>query len=191
MKRRDHTNAVFEVRDTARYGKGVFATSDIKAGSVIHILTGVTITIRELVNRVNSGNERIDDPLQVGMRTYIDLDSLSRTFNHSCAPNAGLRRRSTLFALRHIQTGEEITYDYSTTIAPTIWQMRCRCGSMKCRKLLGDVRSIPHTQLSRYKSIGAVQRYMKTLLAKRGWRRNLPQYEISALNALVKTSENE
>ncbi len=136
-----------EVRSTGRYGKGVFAEADIAKGRVIHILGGDTMTCHDLVQRVNSGQERIDDPLQVGRRTYIDLDEFSRSFNHSCDPNTGIRKRSELFALRDIRQGEEITYDYSATIAPTVWQMECHCGAKNCRKTLGDVRSIPKRQL--------------------------------------------
>ena len=141
------------------------------------MLAGSTITSAEVVRRVKAREERIDDPLQVGMRTYLDLDELSRAINHSCDPNAGLRRRSELFALRDIHRHEEVTYDYSTTIAPTVWFMKCACGSGNCRSVIADLRSIPSDQLRRYKRSGALQRYMKELIAKPGWRTRLPPYE--------------
>src|ERR1019366_2835844 len=106
-----HTH--LELRHTGKFGKGVFTGGNIEKGSVIHMCSGDTVALNELVQRVNSGKERIDDPLQVGMRTYIDLDDFSRSFNHSCSPNSGVRKRSELFALRAIRKGEEITYDYS------------------------------------------------------------------------------
>lgn len=102
----------FEVRDTGRYGHGSFATVAIPAGSTIQTLVGVTISYAEVVRRVLAGVEGIDDPLQVGLRTFLDLEESSRQFNHSCDPNAGLRKRSELFALRDIAPGEEITFDY-------------------------------------------------------------------------------
>jgi len=177
-----------EIKDTGKYGKGVFATKNIMQGSVIHVLNGETITLKGLVHRIVTGQESINDPLQVGKRTYIDLDGFSISFNHSCNPNAGIRKRSELFALRPIGGGEEITYDYSVTIAPTVWQMKCNCGSKNCRKVLGDVRSIPKRQLSIYMALGAIQGYMKACLKRPPL--EIPKYEIAALNVIFKTSEH-
>jgi hypothetical protein len=181
---------LLEVKDTEHYGAGVFAMENISQRRVIHVLAGESISIKELIQRINSGTEAPNDPLQIGMRIYIDLDVLSRTFNHSCSPNAGLRKQSELFALRTILKGEQITFDYSTTIAPTLWRMRCRCGSATCRKIIGDVRSIPDEQLSFYRAHGALQNYMKALLKKADWY-EIPKFEIAALKAMVKISDDD
>lgn len=190
MKNLRSSPASLQVRDTRRYGNGVFALSDIPQGHVIHVLTGDTITLDEFVRTVNSGQHRLDDPLQVGAKTFIALDDFSRTFNHCCNPNAGLRKRSELFALRPIRSGEQITYDYSSTIAPTVWRMNCLCGAGNCRKIIGDVRTIPRTQLQRYKALGAIQRYMLAIFAKPQWRRSLPKHELAALEALRSAPKN-
>ena len=180
----------FLVKNTRRYGKGVFARRSIAKGEVIHVLGGETVSARDIVERLNAGKENIDDPLQVGKRTYIDLDKLSRTFNHSCDPNAALRKRSELFAIKDIPKDAEITYDYSLTIAPTEWSMRCICGAKNCRKMLGDVLSIPRAARAQYLKLGAVQDYMKKLLAgvERDGTYRMPAYEIASLKSLKKTS---
>lgn len=180
----------FVIKETRKYGKGVFAARDIATNEMIHLLSGATIDVRDLVARVNAGKENIDDPLQVGKRTYLDLDAVSRTFNHSCDPNAALRKRSELFAIQDIPKGAEITYDYSLTVAPTDWRMKCRCGAASCRKELGDVLSVPTTVRHRYRKLGAIQRYMKRLLRdidKTGAYRR-PAYESAALKSLKNTS---
>ena len=174
----------FDIRSTGRYGVGAYAARDIKQGTIIHVLSGITVSGAESVRRIKSDEEQIDDPLQVGVRTYLDLDEISRSINHSCNPNAGMRRRSELFALRDITRGEQITYDYSTTIAPTVWFMKCRCGAPSCRRIIGDIRSIPRARLLRYKQAGALQRYMIKIIGKPGWRRRLPPYEQRLLIAL-------
>ncbi len=175
----------FVVKDTKKYGKGVFATTEIKKGEVIHILNGIKMDVSELVKKVLSGKEFIDDPFQIGRRTYIDLDELSRTFNHSCDPSGGIRDNSELFALRDIHKGDEITYDYSLTIAPTEWNMKCKCGSKICRKSLGDVLSIPKKRREEYKILGAIQLYIKKLLKviEQG-NYKMPAYEKKALERL-------
>ena len=139
----------------------------------------------EMARRVKSKKEFIDDPFQIVRRTYIDLDEFSRTINHSCDPNGGIRKTSELFALRDIKKGEEITYDYSATIAPTRWHMKCKCGSKNCRKILGDVLSIPKRQLKKYKELGALQKYMKLLLKEvEAGHYTMPRYEILLLEKL-------
>lgn len=173
------------VKDTGRYGKGVYARENIRKGQVIYVLGGKRMTLGELVSKVLSGKERIDDPFQIGRRTYIDLDEFSRTFNHSCDPVGGLRKNSELFALRDIKRGEQITYDYSTTVAPTDWDMRCRCGSRKCRHTIGDISSIPKAQLNFYKREGALQRYMRVLLQEiESGDYIMPRYEELALERM-------
>ena len=176
---------MFSIKETGKYGKGVYAAKLIQKGTVIHTLSGERMTLNDLVEKVLSNKENIDDPFQIGKRTYIDLDAVSRTFNHSCEPSAGIRKNSELFALRTIQKGDEITYDYSATISPTKWSMRCLCGSKRCRKTLGDVRTIPKRQLAEYWQSGALQRYMKGIL--KDIENNVyevPAYELQALKKL-------
>jgi len=177
------------VKSTLKYGKGVFAVDDIRKGEIIHVCRGIRMTLTDLIAKVNSGEEYIDDPLQIGRRTYIDLDEFSRLFNHSCNPTAGMRNVSEIFALRNIKKGEQITYDYSLTIAPTVWEMECKCGSKNCRKTLGDVRSVPSDRIAEYKKVGALQRYMKLLLKEvQEGRYEMPKYELVALEKIKNTT---
>ena len=174
------------IKDTGIYGNGVFASEDIKKGEIIHILSGTRMTLGELIKKVTSGKEFIDDPFQIGRMTYLDLDSLSRSFNHSCDPCGGIRKVSELFALRDIKEGEEITYDYSLTIAPTEWGMKCACNTKKCRKNLGDVLSVPESRLLEYEKMGALQNYMKFLLKDiKSFGYKMPTYEKNALEKLA------
>jgi len=173
------------VKSTQKYGKGVFANEDIKKGEKIHVLSGERMDSVEMAKRVNSKKEHINDPFQIGKKTYIDLDEFSRTINHSCDPNAGIRKNSELFALHDIKKGEEVTYDYSATIAPTRWNMKCKCGLKNCRKILGDVTSIPKEQIKKYKKLGALQKYMKPLLKEvEAGKYVMPKYEILLLERL-------
>lgn len=173
------------VKDTGKYGKGVFAGEDIKKGTVLHVLDGKRMDVTDVVAQINSKKENIDDPFQIGKRTYIDLDEFSRTFNHSCEPTGGIRKNSELFAIRDIKKGEEITYDYSMTIAPTDWKMKCICGSKKCRHVLGDVSTVPRAQVEEYRKVGAIQRYMKAILKElKDGVYKVPKYELAALEKL-------
>jgi hypothetical protein len=77
--------------------------------------------------------------LQVGPDLWLASDgTLTDDFaNHSCDPNAGfLDGEPVLYALRDIEAGEEITWDYSTSISETGWSLDCRCQSARCRGVI-------------------------------------------------------
>ncbi len=160
-----HKLPKIQIRKTKKYGNAVFAKEDIAKGKVIHIFSGEVITFDECIERIRAGTEAQTDTLQVGLELDMDLDEISRSFNHACEPNAGLRKISEMVAIRDIKTGEEITYDYSATIGPNIpkslWTMDCLCEAKKCRKVISNVLTIPREQLKKYISADGVQEYIK------------------------------
>lgn len=141
-------------------GKGTFTDSHIKKGAYITTLKGERLVTDEVEERIKKGIEHIDDPLQIGEGIYLDLDEASRTINHSCNPNSGIKGVSDLYAIADIQQGEEITYDYSTTVGidvpKNIWSMKCNCAEPTCRKIIWNVSSIPKVQLKKYKLLGVL-----------------------------------
>ena len=182
-------NDSLTIKDTGKYGKGIFAAKNIKKGEVLHVLSGKRLDVVDVVKIVNAEKENIDDPFQIGRRTYLDLNNFSRLFNHSCDPTAGIRKNSELFALRDIKKGEQITFDYSLTIAPTEWEMSCKCGSSICRKIIGDIISVPKMRRDEYRKLGALQTYMKSLLKEVDAKTyKIPPYELTALASLIKTN---
>ncbi len=65
------------------------------------------------------------------------LDGIFK-INHSCEPNAGFAGQITLVAMRDINEGEEITYDYAMTDIETekedAWETEtCICNTTSCR----------------------------------------------------------
>lgn len=178
------------IQNTHKYGNGVFTSISFKKGDKICILKGHQVDIFEMIKIIISGKDSLDNPLQIGTRTHLLLDKLSKTFNHSCSPNCGIRKRSELFALRDIAIGEELTYDYSVTVSPTKWSMECKCDSRDCRGVIGDILSVPKTVLSNYKESGAIQTFMKRILNRiESGSYHLPMYEIRARRMLKNMSK--
>jgi hypothetical protein len=142
-----------EIKKSKIAGNGVFAKRKIEKGQSIHLLTGELCSIEEILKRVDEGKEAESDPLEVDDEKYLDLDELSRTFNHSCDPNAFIRGKNELIALRDIKTGEEITFDYSITMndnedkikkaGRSLWKCECRCGSKNCRGIIDQFKTLP------------------------------------------------
>lgn len=59
--------------------------------------------------------------------------------NHGCEPNIGFTRGDLwFFALRDIAEGEELLWDYSTSMNERGWAVPCRCAASGCR---GAIRS--------------------------------------------------
>ena len=65
-----------------------------------------------------------------------EFDAATYT-NHSCDGNVGWVDDGTrMVAIRDIQSGEEITFDYATSEVRDYGFEVCLCGSEKCRKTL-------------------------------------------------------
>lgn len=140
-------------------GHGVFASRAIKKGQRIHVMRGKRMTIHAMFRAVDDGLENSADPLLIGNDLYLDLDELSRTFNHSCKPNAFLRGKCTLVAIRDIGIDEEITYDYSTTMVDgdrikslghPVWWCRCKCGARDCAGRIDQFDRLPARRRAYY-----------------------------------------
>ncbi|MEO8575168.1 MAG: SET domain-containing protein-lysine N-methyltransferase [Gemmatimonadales bacterium] len=151
----------------AQIGLGLFAAKSIGPGETIMRINGRIVHHSVLWRR--QGTKFSANCLRYGPETYLDPgDEPGRYINHSCDPNAGLRKinnRLFLFAAKRIAVGSEITFDYSTTIGDDdIWTMRCKCGSVVCRKTIRNLGSLPDELKRSYVSNGLVPSYiMKTL----------------------------
>lgn len=148
----------FRVAKDTPMGNGCIATKQIAVGEIICKMQGPVITLKELLEKYD-GDERCN-PLQVTTDTYLDLKEPFVYFNHSCSPNAGIRNNGILFALKPIRPGDEIFYDYSTTVDELMWQMNCKCESTNCRKIIRSYDSVPHKQKLIYIQKGALTKHI-------------------------------
>jgi hypothetical protein len=163
-----------EVRDSSIGGKGCFTNQPIRQGETIHVLSGELLEGNEIDQRILDGVSQPDDELQIGENQFLALDNLSYFFNHNCEPNAGIRGQSELFALREIADGEEITYDYATTVGVkrepswllgnNDWIMTCNCEAETCRGEIRPFTSIPETILKKYVNFGALPNFIRSQL---------------------------
>ena len=144
----------------AKFGKGTFATRDIAQGSAIISVWGENITFSDSLEL----GEQESYCLQVGIDKYIIPEEPFRYSNHSCDPNSGINERLQLFALRPIRTGEEVTWDYSTSMLERHWTMRCSCGSPFCRRLITDFDLLPKHIQETYLRLGIVFPYILEFL---------------------------
>jgi histone-lysine N-methyltransferase SETD1 len=116
-------------------GLGVFAAEPIPARLKIGEMRGEVVSVREARRRID-GRRRIH-VVEISNKTAIDAtksDGALRHVNHSCAPNAVLRirqGRAEFYAMRDIESGEEICADYGESHHEG--KLRCRCGAANCK----------------------------------------------------------
>jgi hypothetical protein len=158
------TDVRLTVKASSINGRGVFAEDDIRQGELIHRMGGRRVSLLRCMAEIATGQIRIDDPLSIRKYEYLVLDEFSILFNHCCQANAGLANEVDMVALRDIPREEEITFDYSMTVRPslytTFWKMPCNCQAPLCRKEIGDVRSVPAQHLQKYVNAGALQDFI-------------------------------
>jgi SET domain-containing protein len=145
--------------DSCAVGRGLFAAEPIAAGTEILRFTGPVLTL----NEVRARGAAAANALQIGIDRYLYLDEPGRFVNHSCAPNAAVLGDTSLAAIRAIPAGEEIRFDYSTTVSDG-WTMACRCGSTECRGLVVAFQLLPEPLRRRYALLGQVQRFIRELV---------------------------
>lgn len=139
------------------FGRGVFAAQNISEGEIILTLTGKVINVDQVPAKAE---QEASNPLQIDTTSYIDLEEPGVMVNHHCNPNAGIVNTNVLVALIDICKGEEIFYDYSTTMSENYWTMECRCLSSNCRKTIKDFHYLPVDVKEKYLKLGIVQDFI-------------------------------
>ncbi|MDB5200383.1 MAG: hypothetical protein JWO92_2346 [Chitinophagaceae bacterium] len=133
------------VKDS-KFGKGIFTTVDLPKKFILFKITGIPLTFSETLALGN--NECFC--LQVAMDKYIIPDHPFHLSNHSCEPNCGITRNMEFITLRDIEKGEELFWDYSTSMLERHWKLQCNCGSAECRHIITDFDLLPFNLQQKY-----------------------------------------
>jgi SET domain-containing protein len=134
------------VRQTKRFGLGVFALKKIRRGEVVAKFDGPFYD-----NKFDGWNrDLLTHTIQCGPALWRDSLGPARYMNHSCDPNCGIQRRFEVVAMRTIEAGEQITWDYEMTEKSWWYRLKCRCGARECRKVIGSYSLMPKKTRQKY-----------------------------------------
>ena len=120
------SNGLCNVESSGEKGVGVYAGASIKKFTTI------------LKSRaVSSSSEKDKYSVQVSWDKHVQMDSPARLINHSCEANVGVRDNELgaydFVALKDIDAGEELVWDYGSVEFDATEIKQCLCGSPSCR----------------------------------------------------------
>lgn len=140
-------NSKVIVKETKKIGKGLFALENIKKDGMIADFSGGKIYKAQKASDLPK--DVADHAIEFGENEWIDTPEEGRFLNHSCDPNCGVRGKFQIVAMRDIEKGEELTFDYEMT-EDSDWSMQCKCGSKICRKIIGAYKNMPESVRQKY-----------------------------------------
>jgi len=152
---------LFKVAET-HLGKAVVAAQAFAEGDRLIEFTGRRFRADRVPSLMRGASDRF---VQVTPDHFMGPSGrIDDLVNHSCSPNAGLRFADSgvlLVAIRDIAAGDEITWDYSTTLAQSNWHMICQCRAPECRRVIGNFATLSPERQEWFRARNLVAPYLR------------------------------
>jgi len=142
-----------EVRPSPIQGQGLFAARPIAQGEIVAVKGGHVLTRAEwaaLERELGPAEIQLTEDLVIAPVSAAERPGAMLYTNHSCDPNIAIQGQIVLVAMRDIAPGEELTHDWATTDDGD-YEMECRCGSPRCRRLITGKDWMKHELQERYR----------------------------------------
>lgn len=133
-----HRSPRTEVRASPIHGWGLFASHAIGRGEIVAVKGGHVLTRgawAEIERELGPAEIQISEDLVIAPASAEERHGAMLYSNHSCEPNVALQGQIVLVAMRDIAPGEELTHDWATTDDGD-YEVECRCGSPRCRRVI-------------------------------------------------------
>ncbi len=140
------TPSRIQVKQSGVHGRGVYAVAPIAAGEKVIEYKGERIDWEEAERRHPHDPSDPNHTFYFQLESGLTIDALyggndARWINHSCAPNCEteeIQGRVWIKALRDLQPGEELFYDYRLVLdarytAKLKRAYQCLCVAPNCR----------------------------------------------------------
>ncbi len=125
-----------QARPAGEKGWGSYAVEPIMAGETVAAFGGAVVSLDVLHT---FSDDRQSRSIQVDTDLYLvsgETPDAGDMLNHSCEPNCGLLGQLLVVAMRDIEPGEELSFDYAMCDASDYDEFRCLCGEPTCREIV-------------------------------------------------------
>jgi hypothetical protein len=125
-----------QARPAGEKGWGSFVTERISQGETVAGFGGWVIDRATLAGMTEDRQGR---SIQIDHDLYLvssDTPEPGDMLNHSCEPNCGLVGSQVLVAMRDIEAGEELSFDYAMCDASDYDEFTCLCEQPTCREVV-------------------------------------------------------
>jgi hypothetical protein len=127
-----------EVRASPIQGQGLFARQAIATGEIVAVKGGYVLTRARwgaLEPVLGPAEIQLTEDLVMAPVRGEERHGAMLYTNHSCDPNIAIQGQIVFVAMRDIAPGEELTHDWATTDDGD-YELECRCGSPRCRRVV-------------------------------------------------------
>ena len=143
IERHKRKQKPYAMKGNSIAGYGIYATRLVNEGEIIY--RGEERAHRIVTKKHVEENWNDEEKMNFKRYAYPISDTVFAIWdeepgdwapqNHSCDPNTRFDGLNTI-AIRTINIGEELTFDYATFLDREMEPFECRCGSPKCRGLI-------------------------------------------------------
>ena len=126
-----------ESRESKLHGLGVFAKKKILKGEIVALLGGIIVPTKEIEKywkEIGHVGIQIHDDFFIVPTSRDELIEKG-VYNHSCDPNIGFLQDIVYVAIKDIEAGEELCFDYAFN-ETKMESFTCECKSKNCRKTI-------------------------------------------------------
>ena len=129
---------LYKIQKSKIDNNGLYASKDIKKGTRIIEYKGKIISTKLSAINPKFDNSKAIYLFNLNKRYDLDGDfkfNIARLINHSCDPNCevlGEGLKVWVYAMKNINKGDELSYDYGFAFDEDFRQFPCKCGSKNC-----------------------------------------------------------
>lgn len=138
--------AIIEIKPSPIFGGvGVFVLRDLEKYTIIGDVKYMEEDIFyrwEDVRMLDDESQKkiIDFCIQTEKGVYAPRDinyiSIPWHMNHSCDGNVGFDLEGNFIAIKYIEKGTELCFDYGLGMTDPKYRLVCKCGAKNCRKIV-------------------------------------------------------
>ena len=129
---------LYKIQKSKIDNNGLYASKDIKKGTRIIEYKGKIISTKLSAINPKFDNSKAIYLFNLNKRYDLDGDfkfNIARLINHSCDPKCevlGEGLKVWVYAMKNINKGDELSYDYGFAFDEDFRQFPCKCGSKNC-----------------------------------------------------------